>query len=413
MKRILLCLLLMTFAICYSGKNPNKGKTSSGSLPGLYVQDGVLMKDGKPYYGMGINYFDLFVRRVDYIPNAPVDRLNDLDAFAALKGNVPFIRLAMSPFRVKGWKDTYLADKCAYFAEMDIIVRKAEELDIGLIPSLMWNFAMLADVVTPTGHMIDFTNDDSALCCFICTYTEEVVTRYLHSPAIWGWEFGNEFNIKCNIPNGAPQNIANPDPTKDVLKVEQMQNAFKNFVQTVRRFDNSRPVFSGNAMPRSSVWHNINEEKWTPDNREQYTSVMRSHESYMNTMTTHIYYSFLPDKPNTFPLGIRTFEEYVALAKEVADNECKPLFVGEFGVSDAWLQPSSITDKIQIMDVRSLMMQYITGIVDNKVPLSCVWNYDRLNDGAEGWNITYDNSRSYMIDMIKEANKDLAKTGAK
>ena len=31
-------------------------------------------------------------------------------------------------------------------------------------------------------------------------YTEEVVRRYKDSPAIWGWEFGNEYNLAADLP---------------------------------------------------------------------------------------------------------------------------------------------------------------------------------------------------------------------
>ena len=35
------------------------------------------------------------------------------------------------------------------------------------------------------------------------TYIREVVSRYVNSPAIWGWEFGNEYNLPADLPNAA------------------------------------------------------------------------------------------------------------------------------------------------------------------------------------------------------------------
>ena len=42
------------------------------------------------------------------------------------------------------------------------------------------------------------------------TYAREVVSRYVNSPAIWGWEFGSEYNLSVDMPdawrNGPPVN---------------------------------------------------------------------------------------------------------------------------------------------------------------------------------------------------------------
>ena len=35
---------------------------TEASPPGLTVRDGVLLKDGEPYHGMGMNYFEAFYR---------------------------------------------------------------------------------------------------------------------------------------------------------------------------------------------------------------------------------------------------------------------------------------------------------------------------------------------------------------
>jgi endo-1,4-beta-mannosidase len=35
-------------------------------------------------------------------------------------------------------------------------------------------------------------------------YVRDVVERYKDSPAVWGWEFGNEYNIPTDLPDERP-----------------------------------------------------------------------------------------------------------------------------------------------------------------------------------------------------------------
>ena len=49
-------------------------------------------------------------------------------------------------------------------------------------------------------HLDQYGNPDSKSLAFIRRYTQEVVERYRNSPAIWGWEFGNEYNLDADLP---------------------------------------------------------------------------------------------------------------------------------------------------------------------------------------------------------------------
>jgi hypothetical protein len=58
------------------------------------------------------------------------------------------------------------------------------------------------------------------------------------------------------------------------------------------------------------------------------------------------------------------------------------------------------------VDVKEAFTERLNAIVENKVPLSAFWVYD--HSGQKGsWNITFDNERAYMIDMVLEANETL------
>ena len=98
--------------------------------PGLMVQDGVLLKDGQPYRGVGANYFDLFLR-ILHQPGA-TSSLQGLKVLA--DAGIPFVRLGGN-FSHADWK-IYLNDREEYFRRMDRVVREAERVKVGLIPSL-------------------------------------------------------------------------------------------------------------------------------------------------------------------------------------------------------------------------------------------------------------------------------------
>ena len=44
-------------------------------------------------------------------------------------------------------------------------------------------------------------NPESKSSTFIEQYTMEMELRYRHSPAIWGWKFGNEYSLHTDLPN--------------------------------------------------------------------------------------------------------------------------------------------------------------------------------------------------------------------
>jgi hypothetical protein len=81
----------------------------------------------------------------------------------------------------------------------------------------------------------------------------------------------------------------------------------------------------------------------------------------------------------------------------------KPLFIGEWGASESWLEEGQTWNTV---DVEEAFTERLHAIVENKVSLSAFWVYD-LEGQTNSWNITFDNERAYMIDMVLEANEKL------
>ena len=176
--------------------------------------------------------------------------------------HIPFVRFCATGFWPRDMK-LYQSDPAAYFKLLDDVVRSAEKHGIGLIPSLFWYYATVPDLV---GESCDqWGNPKSKTHAFMRQYTHEVVSRYRRSPAIWAWEFGNEFNCndhfegkkfyasrnipKVNPADGTPTFRTERDyPTPDDFAV-----AYREFAKAVRRDDPHRLIESGCDLPREQA----------------------------------------------------------------------------------------------------------------------------------------------------------------
>ncbi len=377
---------LLAVASCVSRPEPLSPR-------GLVVRGDTLLKDGKPYRGIGVNYFDAFARTL----KDPSDT-SYREGFAELaRLGIPFCRFMACGFWPSDWK-LYFEDKERYFALLDGVVRAAEERGIGLIPSLFWHTATVPDLV---GEPRDqWGNPDSKTHAFLRSYVREVVTRYRDSPAIWGWEFGNEYNLDADLPNAAkhrpkivPQ-LGTPKTrsARDDLTHDMIAAAFAAFAREVRRCDPRRVIFTGNSAPRPSAWHQWKELSWTQDTPEQYADrLLRDNPDPVNSVTVHIYW----DTAKRFGRNV-SVEKFLARTREAAARAGKALFVGEFGAPTA--------QKREKAPVAQRFRRILAAIEKTGVPLAALWVYD-LDHQAKTWNITSANSRSYQLEAIAEANR--------
>jgi len=349
--------------------------------PGLSVSpEGVLLREGAPYRGLGVNYFDCFYRTLSDPANTSYDA-----GFAALaERHIPFVRFMCSGFWPSDNK-LYFENNEAYFQRLDAVVQSAEKHGIGLIPSLFWNMNTVPDLVHEPCDQ--WGNPASKTHEFMRQYVREVVTRYAASPAIWGWEFGNEYNLGADLPNAAewrpatwPQ-LGTPATrgARDELTHDMVRAAFAEFARAVRQYDSHRFITSGNGCPRPSAWHQRRERSWTTDTPEQYAEMLAGdNRDPMNVLSIHAYEDYARIRPTL----------------EIAARLKKPLFVGEFGVAGA---PSDKT--------RQDFTAMLTLIETSGVPLAALWVYD--HGGQDEWNVTATNARSYQLQAVGEANDRL------
>jgi hypothetical protein len=380
-------VIFVTAAVCCA--EPVK----TGKQPlGLSVKQGVLTLNGKVYSGVGVNYFSLFHRRIKNASDTSYKK--GLERLSA--AGIPFVRFMACGFWPVDW-DLYLRDKKAYFKLLDGVVRAAEKAEIGLVPSLFWHMSAVPDIV---GEPMDqLGNPNSKTIAFIAQYTKEVVLRYRNSPAIWGWEFGNEYNLHVDLPNASKHRPAvwtklktAPKRTeRDDLSARAMLIAYGQFAKTVRKYDSHRILITGNSVPRPSAYHNSKEGSWKNDSIDQYAQMLlRDNPAPFDTICIHAY----PNANNQYSANAKSLTAMIKATQKISLKARKPLFIGEFG-APITLEPTA---------ERTRFIEIMTAIEANKVPLSAVWVFDHPGQKKD-WNITFDNKRSYMLKLIAQANQ--------
>ncbi|HSV99425.1 MAG TPA: ADP-ribosylglycohydrolase family protein [Sedimentisphaerales bacterium] len=351
---------------------------------GLSSRDGMLLKKGVPYRGIGVNYFDAFARTLAD-PNDP----SYDDGFRVLaEHGIPFVRFMCTGYWPAEMK-LYRQDKERYFKLLDDVVRSAQKHGVGLIPSLFWYMPMVPDLV---GEPCDqWGNPQSKTHEFMRTYVKEVVTRYVDSPAVWGWEFGNEYNLDADLPNAKDHlpalvpNLGTPQARsdRDILTHDMIRTAFREFAKEVRKHDPTRMICTGNSIPRPSAWHQMREGTWTRDSSGQFAEMLAGdNPDPTDTISVHIY---------------ADAADRLGEAVEAAAKAGKPLFVGEFGEPGDGPQTKKRFESL------------LRRIEDLHVPLAALWVFDFA--GQKEWSVRPDNVRGYQLGAIAETNHRIRRSG--
>ncbi len=344
-----------------------------------------VLKEGKPYRGIGINYFDCFLRTLKRGEDTSYDA-----GFATLAAKgIPFARFCATGFWPRDM-ELYQKDRAEYFKRLDGVVRSAESHGVGLVPSLFWLFACVPDLV---GEPMDqWGNPQSKTQAWMRTYVQEVVTRYRDNPTIWAWELGNEYSLQANLPNAKEHRpavhptLGTPETRseRDDLTFAIVRVAFAEFAKAVRAHDSKRLILTGDSFPRLSAWHQQHENKWTQDTPEQFAEMLTlANPDPVSGIALHAYEN--DDK---------RFPEAMAVARKLN----KPLFVGEFGAQG------------ETPEQAAKYRRLLKAIVDHEIPLAALWVFDLKSQ--QDFNVTADNARSWQLDSISEANKSLIKNGA-
>ena len=359
-------------------------EVKAAGRPGLYVENGILMRDGNEYAGIGVNFFGAFC---NYFCGG-TSEFDDMFALLAEHG-IEYCRMNIGLF----WPVNYAqwdADKKDYYAKLDEVIHSAEKNNIGIICSFFWHPQGISDYFDEPQNA--WGDEESKTRAYMADYVEIIVSRYLESPAIWGYEFGNEMNLSVDLPNAADLRNgtvhtelgtrASRDKNDD-MKTEIAEPLLKAFAELVRKYDKyGRIITSGNAEPRPSQYNQNKYNSWKTDTQEEMGQTMAWHNpAPMDCVSVHIYDlldRFLPKTENTYTNIINAY-------KEEAYAQNKALFVGEFFGNDTRCE------------------EIIDAIVETRVPISAVWAV-----GSVEHTLSTDSERqNAVLKYIENANKKL------
>lgn len=343
--------------------------------------DGQVLLDDKPFRGVGVNYFDCFLRTLRDGGDTSYEA-----GFALLaQKRVPFVRFCATGFWPVEMR-LYQTDRAEYFRRLDGLIRTAEKQGIGVIPSLFWQHACVPDLVgEPVG---EWANPRSKTRAWMRDYVREVVTRYRESPAIWAWEFGNEYSLQASLPNAKDHRppvhpklgTAASRSERDELSFAMVRQMFAAFATEVRLHDPRRLIFTGDSLPRPSAWHQEHENSWKEDSSEQFQEILGlANPDPVSGIEVHVY------EPNT-----QRLRDAVTVSQRLG----KPLLVGEFGVAgDAPAEREKLRRTLELIE-------------ELPVPLAALWVFD-FPQQAE-FNVDGQNQRAWQLDLISAANDRLS-----
>lgn len=378
---------------------------SLASAAPLEVRDGQFVRDGKVYRGIGMNYYDAFMRTLPVAePNATPSEAYK-EGFAALAAEkVPFVRIAACGFYPAQMK-LYVEDPEAYFQRLDAVVREAERHGIGLIPSLFWSYFCVPDLV---GEPISAWGDAASRTRdFMRRYTREVVERYKNSPAVWAWEFGNEFLNEADLPGPKDPKMwvvpemqtARERTEKDKLTSRAAVDAYREFADVVRALDAKRAILTGDAAPRVSAWHLARGEGWTRDSREQWKEHL-AQANPTDAINLHFYHPRATGSGyHGYGIEGASLREILTAVQEVSKATGKPTWLGEFGPGGG---------EMDVAARRVQVEEFLQLIEDLDIPLSAYWVFDTPNPDLAVWNAAPGNANAFVFELIRQANDRLS-----
>lgn len=315
---------------------------------------------------------------------------------------------------------------------MDELVAKCEELEIGLMPSLFWSWAVPDYFDEP--YRIAWENPESKTRDFMEKYTREYVTRYKDSPAIYVWEFGNEKVLEADIfqPQSLPALPANSTRTSrnedDCITLDTLNIIYTEFAKWVDESDPyDRMIGTGDTNPRSSQWNQYQSHgaSFANDTHEQHEKVLEMYcPDGITAFSQHQYAKgdMIDPGDKTHPLldYFDTWEGFFSYLVSHAKAMKKGCYAGEVGYVVSRDQKPMYKD-ITLEMVQKCFDAIRDAALKTKIPLVLWWNYDPVAklldpDGVfdEGTGVEFSFNEKMArgkdaLETIKEINEGFAK----
>lgn len=346
---------------------------------GLYNdENAVMMHNGKPFHGIGVNYFNMvlsiFARGWDIEPT--------LSAMETLKRyDCKVIRFAVLPFYAEEF--IYYEDTQNFWSALDAVVKKAEELGIGLLPSLFWTYAVNDYFDEP--YQSAFFDPESKTVQFTRKFTEEFVRRYCGSEAIYGWEYSNERVLGSDFPDSshfrAPcaWSKRKARDERDRVTLDGLEKMYQIFAETVAANDPYKRIIStGDTNPRETSYNQYKRGVWEKDTHEEHEWVLDKINPRGITVLSQHQYSYgelIDPGETTYPLldYFNTWKTFFAYLMEMSKKRGISTYAGEIGYSH--VHPENY-GRIQVSDVVNTFREAARAQRETGLPLILFWNYD-------------------------------------
>ena len=350
-------------------------------------ENGMMQLAGEDLYVAGTNCYNLFNQCFDDF--SPEEAKRTLDV---LKENgISIVRFNCGGYSYRDL-EFYMQNKEAYLELLRQIVNYAQRLEIGLIPSFFWLYHAVPDYYDEP--LRSWGRADSKTVQHLCDYTAAVVNKLKDSKAIFAWEFGNEFNLSCNLPNADEHMPALPAHSKrtqrtaeDYLSATDVQYAIQRFSQTIHAIDNTgRMITSGNATLRPSQYNQLKYNSWNQDTYEEYKQISAMYApDGVDTISEHVYFQ----SQKTFGKDL-SLSQYLSYVLQAAREQKKAYFVGEWG-------GGSDEDMSAYREIGN-------DFVDAGVQVCLFWNFN-LEEGSIEYSYSADSTRGKRIfTVIAELN---------
>ena len=358
--------------------------TESEKSPGLSQSNGVVLRDGQPYRGVGCNYFDLFLRVLHHPTNT-----TSLEGLRRLgETGLPFVRFAVA-YDNNDWK-VFFDNREEFFRCLDLVVNAAERAKVGLVPSFFWSFQSFPRLANESCDQ--WGDPESKTSALMRQVVAALVERYKKSPALWAWEFGNEANLMADLPNAA-QLRKKGGTERDDLTAKTMVVMLRGFAKEVRRHDAHRLIIAGHSHPRAAAWHNTADKSWKSDSQEQTLEILRrDNPAPLDTIAIHAY----ADHPVSKEMAAwaTNHADYLRTVRALSREMKRPVFVGEFGLAA----------QADEADTRAKFERLLADLEQTEMDLAAFWVFD-LGSQSKDWSVTFDNARAYMLQLTAEANR--------
>ena len=425
MKRLILSSIIVA-VLSFLPLSQAESQTSVAPDDGFLKRRGCeLILNGKPFYELSFNKFDLFWQLLD----AELERtgFGDRPAETAEQALKELNGFGFKTIRVfcLSWDpaDYFDLDKRPkYLAAMDRMLDWCDKYDMRVVFSLGLGHQPISKLAGEN-FRDQMTRRDSKSGKLVTEYLTAMVTRYKDRKTIAMWEHTNELMLMADI--GGKSGVRNGIPMPTLDEVAQFH---ADMAALIRSIDQRHLITTGDSY-RSSSWHlhqfglGNTDKMWELDTMEQLGQAVALAQKAVDAFHVHNYYGteafgfnqIMGPDGNPIPLKLADW-------RKITDATGQPLYIGEIGTiakkRDAenekfWTENPNWFESFEGPDApkaKVLVQLVLDQILEAKPALTHWWTYqsNRNMDQKNPQRFDVDMRRTpEIVRMIVEANRKL------